>query len=127
LRGAPGRCREPTYFLWPLPCPCPLCWASSFPLPSWWLTNATHWPWFLKCGSVKLRHPPFLHWPLLVGPPALAAAASKSYVVSVPPTPIVSLSALPAKFVHAAPPHPAARMTPPPPTLTMLASGCAAT
>jgi hypothetical protein len=33
----------------------------------WWLTNFTHWPWFLKDGFLNLRQPPFLHCCLLVG------------------------------------------------------------
>jgi hypothetical protein len=91
------------------------------------LTNATHWPWFLNFGFVNVRQPPCLHWLFAVGVvDGGAAAASKSYVVLLPLTPIVSLSALPSMLVHAAPPQPAARMTPPPPTLTIRASGCVA-
>src|SRR5204863_3447463 len=106
-------------------------WSSSSPLRLWGLAKAMHWPWFLKLGLVKLFQPPFLHWSLLVGGPVVgggvADAGSKSYVVLLPLTPIVSLSALPTKFVHAVPPQPAPRMTPPPPTLMIVAVGCEAT
>lgn len=54
------------------------------------------------------------------------AVASKSYVMLALLTPTVSLSALPTKFVHAAPPHPAERRKPGPPEFTILAFGCPA-
>ena len=80
-------------------------------MPLWWLKYATHWPWFLKLGLLNFRQPPFLHWPVLVGGPTVG---SKSKVVLAPLTPIVSLSALPSKFVQEAPPHPVASTTLPP-------------
>src|SRR5947208_2808766 len=63
-------CVKPYFFLWCLP----TFW-SSLPLPLWWFTYATHWPWFLKDGLLKFFQPPFLHCALLVGGPTFAAAS----------------------------------------------------
>jgi hypothetical protein len=47
----------------------PWLFSLSFPLPPllWWVTNFTHWPWFLNEGFLKRLQPPFLHCCLLVG------------------------------------------------------------